>query len=130
MSIFGAFRTSASGLAAERYRMDVISTNLANSNTMRVNGSDPYRRREVILQEGSAGGVSIQSTVADMRPFRTEHDPNNPLADAQGLVYFSNVDPITEMVDMISASRAYEANLSAFQATKQMIQSALDIIRV
>jgi flagellar basal-body rod protein FlgC len=128
MSMISAFKASASGLAAERYRMDVISTNLANAGTMRVNGKDPYRRKEVVLKE-SSDGVQILDTVDDMSPFRSEHEPGSPLADSNGLVYYSNVEPITEMVDMIGASRAYEANLNAFLTTKQMIQSALDIIR-
>jgi flagellar basal-body rod protein FlgC len=110
--------------------MDVISSNLANANTTRVNGQDPYRRKMVVLMPEADGGVRIQNTVADMSPFREVNDPGNPFADEHGIVIYSNVDPITEMVDMISASRAYEANLNAFQLTRQMIQSAIDIGRV
>lgn len=130
MSLTSAFKVSASGMIAERYRMDVISTNLANANTSRVNGQDPYRRKMVVLMPEADGGVRIQNTVADMSPFREVNDPGNPFADERGIVVYSNVDPIVEMVDMISASRAYEANLNAFQLTRQMIQSAIDIGRV
>ncbi len=130
MSLLRTFGISASALTAERYRMDVISSNLANANTMRMNGVDPYRRRVVELMQNRDGSVAITGTVEDMSPFRAIEDAGNPYADANGLVYYSNVDPITEMVDMISASRAYEANLNAFNLTKQMLQNALDIGRV
>lgn len=129
MSLLKTFGISSSGLIAERYRMDVISANLANANTMRANGQDPYRRKMVVLMENSAG-VAIQGQVEDATAFREAYEPGNPNADAKGIVYYSNVDPIYEMVDMISASRAYEANLNAFNLTKQMVQSALDIGRV
>lgn len=130
MSLTSAFKVSASGMIAERYRMDVISTNLANANTSRVNGQEPYRRKMVVLMPEADGSVRIQNTIADMSPFREVNDPGNPFADERGIVVYSNVDPIVEMVDMISASRAYEANLNAFQLTRQMIQSAIDIGRV
>ena len=129
MSMLSAFKVSASGLAAERYRLDVISTNLANANTTKVDGRNPYRRRTVQLSEDPNGGVKVINTVDDMSEFRQVVDRDNPLADANGIVYYSNVDPIAEMVDMIGASRSYEANLNAFQATKQMIQRTLDILR-
>ncbi|HWP30813.1 MAG TPA: flagellar basal body rod protein FlgC [Fimbriimonadales bacterium] len=130
MNLIHTLGVSASALAAERFRMDVISTNLANANTMRIGGNDPYRRKIVSLLENYDGSVSINGIVEDMSPFRVVQDPGNPYADSEGLVYYSNTNPITEMVDMISASRAYEANLNAFNLTKQMLQSALDIGRV
>lgn len=130
MNLIRTLGISASALTAERFRMDVISTNLANANTMRIGGNDPYRRKIVSLTENYDGSVSINGIVEDMSPFRAVQDPGNPYADSQGLVYYSNTNPITEMVDMISASRAYEANLNAFNLTKQMLQSALDIGRV
>lgn len=129
MSLLNTFGISSSGLTAERYRMDVISANLANANTMRANGQDPYRRKMVVLMENESG-VAIQGQVEDSSAFREAYEPGNPNADNKGIVYYSNVDPIYEMVDMISASRAYEANLNAFNLTKQMVQSALDIGRV
>lgn len=130
MSLLRTFGISASALSAERYRMDVISTNIANANTMRVNGQDPYRRHVVAVSATAEGGVRIDDTLEDETEFRMVNDPGNPLADEQGNVYYSNVDPIVEMVDMIGASRAYEANVQAFNMTKAMLQSALDIGRV
>ncbi|MCH8273667.1 MAG: flagellar basal body rod protein FlgC [Armatimonadetes bacterium] len=130
MSLLRSFAVSVSAMTAERYRMDVISANLANANTMRMNGQDPYRRRMVAVMADGSGGVRIQGTLEDASPFRVVHEPGNPYADADGNVFYSNVDAITEMVDMISASRAYEANIQAFNLTKQMLQSALDIGRV
>lgn len=130
MNLTQTLGVSASALTAERFRMDVISTNLANANTMRIGGNDPYRRKIVSLMENYDGSVSINGIVEDMSPFRAVQDPGNPYADSEGIVYYSNTNPITEMVDMISASRAYEANLNAFNLTKQMLQSALDIGRV
>ncbi len=121
-----AMRVSASGLAAERFRMDVISSNIANANSMRANGKDPYRRREVVL-EGNADGVRITRIVDDPSNFREVSDPGNPNADARGIVTYSNVEPILEMVDMLGASRSYEANIAAFNSARGMIRSALNI---
>lgn len=128
-TLTGAMRASASGLAAERFRMDVISSNIANANTTGVNGRDPYRRREVVLQ-GGEDGVRIVAITQDNAPFRIEHDPSHPNADAQGNVRYSNVEPVMEMVNMLSASRSYEANIAAFNSAKGMIRSALTIGKV
>lgn len=125
----GAMRISASGLSAERFRMDVISSNIANANTTGKNGADPYRRREVVLQ-GNTDGVEISGIIQDQAPFRMEHDPSHPNADANGNVRYSNVEPITEMVNMLGASRAYEANIAAFNSAKGMVKSALTIGKV
>lgn len=128
-SLTGAMRISSSGLAAERFRMDVISSNIANANSTGVRGQDPYRRREVVLQ-GGEDGVRIVAVTQDNSPFRIEHDPSHPNADADGNVRYSNVEPVLEMVNMLSASRAYEANIAAFNSAKGMIQSALTIGKV
>ncbi len=125
----GAMRISASGLSAERFRMDVISSNIANANTTGKDGADPYRRREVVLQ-GDTNGVEISGIIQDQAPFRMEHDPSHPNADSNGNVRYSNVEPITEMVNMLGASRAYEANIAAFNSAKGMVKSALTIGRV
>jgi flagellar basal-body rod protein FlgC len=129
MNLNSALRISSSGLAAERFRMDVISSNIANANSMRVNGKDPYRRRDVVLV-GAAEGVKIQQVVEDGKDFRKVVDPGNPYADENGIVTYSNVEPIEEMVNMMSASRAYEANIAAFNSAKGMIRSALTIGKV
>jgi len=125
-SLGSSLRISSSGLAAERFRMDIISANIANANTMRVNGRDPYRRKDVEIV-GDANGVRINRVVEDQREFRKVQDPGNPYADADGNVTYSNVEPIHEMVNMMGASRAYEANIAAFNSTKSMIRSALNI---
>ncbi len=122
-------RVSASGLAAERARLDVISSNIANANSTSTDTQLPYRRRDVILSSGE-DGVQVQQIAEDTRPFDIKHDPGNPFQDANGNVLASNVQPINEMVDMMSASRAYEANIAAFNTAKGMIRSALNIGKV
>ena len=110
--------------------MDVISSKIANANTMKVGNKDPYQRREVVLQ-GTGEGVKIVGLVQDSRPFREVVDPGNPNADPRtGIVTYSNVEPVMEMVNMISASRAYEANIAAFNSAKGMIRSALSIGKI
>ena len=129
---------SAAGMRAQRARMDLIAANLANVDTTsaRVEGSRhvPYRRRMAVLLEG-AGGAPQPRVVEDRSDFRAEFQPGHPHAvpmdsgekDA-GTVYFPNVNPMVEMVDMIAASRAYEANLTAVEVAKAMNQSALRIL--
>lgn len=129
MSLNSAMRISATGLTAERFRMDVISVNIANANSSRVNGKEPYRRRDVELL-GDANGVKISRIVEDRGPFVAKFEPGNPNADAEGMVLYSNVEPVSEMVNMLGASRAYEANIAAFNTAKGMIRSALTIGKV
>ena len=130
-SLANALRHSTSGLAAERFRMDVISSNIANANSVAAPGQDGYHRRSVILQSGS-NGVNITGLQEDRsRPLLQKVDWSHPFHDpTTGLVTMSNVDPVMEMVDMIGASRAYEANVAAFNSAKGMIKSALNIGRV
>ena len=128
-TLASAMRTSASGLTAERFRMDVISSNIANASSMKIGGKDPYRRRDVALM-GDQNGVRIMGIVEDNKPFRIVSDPGNPNADERGLVTYTNVEPIAEMVNMIGASRAYEANIAAFNSAKGMIKSALQIGKI
>jgi flagellar basal-body rod protein FlgC len=147
MGFFGGLEISASGLTAERLRMDVTAENLANAQTTRGADGQPYRRKEVILQEtpgsfgaslsaamgganGSAGGVQVAGVVQDTAtPLKRVYDPGHPDADAQGYVSMPNVDTVTEMVDLIGAQRAYEANVTAMQAAKQMFYRTLDLLR-
>ncbi|MEQ1822880.1 MAG: flagellar basal body rod protein FlgC [Fimbriimonadaceae bacterium] len=129
-TLSNAFRISSSGMTAERFRMDTISSNIANANSMQIKGGpEPYRRRDVILQ-GGPDGVQIQGVVEDQSNFRLVPDPGNPNADGDGNLKYSNVEPLLEMVNMMSASRAYEANIAAFNSTKTMIRSALQIGKV
>jgi flagellar basal-body rod protein FlgC len=129
MNLNSAMRISSTGLAAERFRMDVISGNIANANSVSTKGKDAYRRHSVELI-GTAEGVKIGRVTQDGSPLREEVDPGNPSADKNGIVRYSNVNPITEMVDMLGASRAYEANIAAFNSAKGMIKSALTIGKV
>src|SRR5438105_4315122 len=128
-SLNSAMRVSSSGLAAERFRMDVISSNIANANSIGANGKEPYRRRDVALV-GNPEGVQIAGIVEDQRPYRVVHEPGNPNADSEGNVMYSNIEPIEEMVNMLGASRAYEANIAAFNSAKGMVKSALSIGKV
>ncbi|MCW2972284.1 MAG: flagellar basal-body rod protein FlgC [Thermoleophilia bacterium] len=145
MGMFDSMHISASGLAAERLRMDVISENLANVNSTRGPDGKPYRRHEVVFKasdnvpgtssSNAAGahsqlhGVEAVAIVEDPSELRAVHDPANPDADENGYVYYPNVNPVTEMVDMMTATRAYEANVTAMNAAKNMALKALDILR-
>jgi flagellar basal-body rod protein FlgC len=150
MSLGSSMQISASGLTAERLRLDVISNNLANVNTTRGVDGQPYRRQIVTFAarqatgsfasalstaRGTGGsapsagaGVEVVSVAPDMsRDFKVVYDPGHPDADAKGMVKLPNVEPILEMVDMISATRAYEGGVTAITAAKQMEQQAMNI---
>lgn len=144
MSMFRAMEISASGLTAQRLRMDVISNNIANVNTTRTEQGGPYRRKRVIFQEkrsepnfrellqntllnATGEGVRVVAIEEDNAPFRLVYDPSHPDADEDGYVRMPNVNIVTEMVDMISATRSYEANVTAINSVKSMISKALEI---
>jgi len=145
MGFFSSLDISASGLTAQRVRMDTISQNIANINTTRTEDGTPYRRREVIFEErtgsdsfssmlssasnrlASGQGVRVSKIVEDSSDFKKEYDPGHPDADEDGYVSKPNVDIITEMVNMISATRSYEANVTSINATKSMAIKALEI---
>lgn len=148
MSIFQSLHTSASALTAQRLRMDVISSNMANVDTTRarmVEGEwQPYRRKTVQLQSQetqfssflntaigkSNGGEGVRvSRIQEDRetPFKPVFDPEHPDADEQGYVYMPNVDPLREMVDLMSATRSYEANVTVLNANKSMLMKTLEI---
>ena len=147
MGYFGALDIGASALTAQRLRMDTISQNIANANTTRTENGTPYRRRLVVFEEKAQGlpfseyltassreryvgkGVKVSKVVEDSSPFKKVYDPGNPDADAEGYVEMPNVDIITEMVNMISATRAYEANVTSINITKSMALKALEIGR-
>jgi len=136
---FSMLDISGSGLSAERVRMNVVAQNIANANTQSTPEGGPYRKKEVVfesvLQEstGSArrrgAGVKVAGIVTSKEPLKKVYDPGNPAADANGFVTMPNVNVVTEMVDMVSASRAYGANLAVVNASKDMINRSLDIIR-
>lgn len=141
--LFGSLGISASGMTATRLQMDVVAENLANANSTSGPDGKPYQRKEVVLEQAapsfaaalsSAGsqagdGVQVSGIVADPTPGQKVYDPGHPDADAQGYVTMPNVSPVTEMVDLISASRGYEANVQALNAAKQMFAKTLDILR-
>lgn len=138
MSMFSSLRISASALTAERLRMDVIANNVANAQTTRTPEGGAFQRRRVVfaelppqglmsLEAQAGSGVAVAQIAVDDRPGNIVQDPTHPDADAQGNVAYPNVDIATEMVDMISATRAYEANVVALQTAKNMIARALDI---
>ena len=154
MGLFDSINAAGSALTAERLRMDVTAENLANAQSTRGADGQPYRRKEVLLQQkngsdfgsalnaamggrvgGSAsrtsdgGGVEVSGIVEDQSAFRLQYDPGHPDANAEGYVEMPNVNPVTEMVDLISASRGYEANVTAMQTAKQMFSKTLDILR-
>jgi flagellar basal-body rod protein FlgC len=135
MGMFDAFAISGSGMTAERLRMDVIASNLANADSTQGANGQPYRRRMVVLQAGSPSfdqvlsGVKVAGIVEDQSPLRRVYDPSHPDADAQGYVTLPNVNPVTEMVDLITSSRGYEANVTAMNAAKQMFSKTFDILR-
>ncbi len=138
MGLFDGIDVSGSGLSAERLRMDVTAENLANAQTTRGPDGGPYRRKTVVLQQAGGGfgaqlararGVEVAGIVEDPGPDRLVHDPGHPDADADGYVHMPNVNPVTEMVDLISSSRAYEANVTAMQTAKQIFNKTLDIRR-
>jgi flagellar basal-body rod protein FlgC len=134
--LFRAFNISASGMYAQRVRMNVIASNLANYESYRANG-EPFRKLEVVFQaledprNLSKGEVPVR--VVEIRqsnePFRLVYDPTNPRANQEGYVQKPNVELVKEMVDMITAVRSYEANLNAFSATKEIAQRTLELWR-
>ena len=136
MSLFGAIGISASGMAAERLRMDVTSSNLANADSTSGANGQPYQRQEVVLQAGGGpnfgdvlSGVQVSGIVGDPAPGRRVYDPGHPDADAQGYVTLPNVNTVTEMTDLITESRGYEADTQALEAAKSIYTKTLDLLR-
>ncbi|MGI6604138.1 MAG: flagellar basal body rod protein FlgC [Firmicutes bacterium] len=143
--MFSSFNISASGLTAQRLRLDVIANNLANAETTRTANGGPYRRQVPLFasrEQGSfveylgsalgqptAAGVRVVGLVYDRSPLRRVYQPGHPDADETGYVLYPNISVVAEMVDMISASRSYEANAAAFNAAKGMALQALELGR-
>ncbi|EAI3053960.1 flagellar basal body rod protein FlgC [Campylobacter coli] len=163
MAYLSDFDISGYGLSAQRFRMNVISSNIANANTTRTAEGGPYRRREVIFKatdfdkllneqinkdnnflkyenplndpsspeeaKPAIQSVVVDKVVRDDKDFRMKYDPSHPDANAQGYVAYPNVNPVIEMADLIEATRAYQANISAFTSAKTIAQSAIDLLR-
>lgn len=144
MDFFTSMDVSSSGMAAERTRMNLISSNIANANATRTQEGGPYRRKDPVfsavpatggfnsvLDRNAAGVKKVEVTQIreDQSSPRMQYDPTHPDADGQGYVALPNVNVIEEMVDMISATRAYEANVTAAQAAKSMAMKTLELLR-
>ena len=146
MSFLSAMETSSSGMAAQRYRMNIISSNIANAQTTRTPEGGPYRRREVIfgalpaprtfeeelrsqVKPGDPLHAKVLGVAVDERPPLLKYDPSHPDANEEGYVAMPNIDPMEEMVNMMLATRSYQANVAAFNATKSMALRAMEIGR-
>ena len=145
MSLFSALSVSASGMAAQRARAEVLVENLANSETTRTPEGGPYRRKDVVFEsdaahssfasiyrtslEPASQGVRVAGVVEDSSPPDRRYLPGHPDADASGYVSFPHINPAEDMVDLMGASRGYQANIAAMTAVKDMIQRSIDILR-
>ena len=151
MSLFSSLSVSASGMAAQRARTDVLVENLANAETTRTPEGGPYRRKDVVFQTTETGsafasmlereldpfsrpnplqtGVTVSETVLDERDPERRYVPGHPDADAEGYVSFPRVNPAEEMIDLMSASRGFQANVSAMTAVKDMLNRSIDLLR-
>ena len=142
MSFLDSMSISASALTATRLRMDVIAENMANSNTTRTENGEPYRRKYVVFQEktqgdafseffnraqSAPGGVRVLEIGTDMSEFKYDYNPSHPDADEDGYVRYPNVEVVQEMVDMMSAYRAYEANITALNTMKDMALKTMEL---
>ncbi|GMQ60469.1 flagellar basal body rod protein FlgC [Vallitalea sediminicola] len=143
MSFFNSMNVSATGLTAQRLRMDIISQNIANVNTTKTKDGGPYRRKVLLFEEQkkndfssmlndsidnyTASGVKVSKIIEDTEPLKRVYDPSHPEADKDGYVSMPNVNTIEEMVNMISANRSYEANVTAMNAAKSMAMKSLEI---
>ncbi len=163
MAYLSDFDISGYGLSAQRFRINIISSNIANANTTRTAEGGPYRRRSVIFKatdfseilnrkikddsnmleyenplndpsspkdaDPSIMSVVVHKVVRDDKEFRLKYEPNNPDANDEGYVSYPNINPVIEMADLIEATRAYQANVAAFNSTKSIAQSAIDLLR-
>jgi flagellar basal-body rod protein FlgC len=141
MSLMDAISVSASGLTAQRKRLEVLVSNLVNANTTQAPGKEPFRRKDVVFSatnpqltfgaafEDAVQGVEISNIVTDRSEPIKRYEPGHPNADKDGYVSYPNVNPMEEMVNILSATRSYEANLQAVSMAKEMEQKALEILK-
>lgn len=138
MAFLNSVNIIGSALTAERFRTDIILQNIANQNTTRTASGEPYRRKQIIFQERTqsfdevlsevkGGGVRVTEVVESQEDFNPVYDPDHPDADEDGYVYYPNVNNTEEQIDLMEASRVYEANLSALSVVKAMASKALEI---
>lgn len=132
MSMFSIFNVSGSAISAQSQRLNVVASNLANADAVAGPDGQSYKARQVVFQtvpmgpEGTAG-VSVKQVIESNSPGRKVHDPNHPSADAQGYVTHSNVNPVEEMVNMISASRSYQNNVEVMNTAKTLLLKTLQM---
>jgi len=141
MGFYDSIEVSASGLTADRLNMDVIANNIANASTTRTPEGGAFKRQLVVLAQkaaspedmdsnsGNLNGVDVQGIVPDQSPDRLVYDPSHPDADSKGYVHMPNVEVVKEMVDMISASQAYQANVTAIQEARTLSSQTLNILQ-
>ncbi len=142
MNFLDSMTISSTGLSAQRLRMNLISSNMANINTTRTETGEPYKRKDVVFEaarednfekvlsgelDAAQQGVKVANIIEDDKPFVMKYDPGHPDADENGYIRLPNVNIVEEMVNMISASRSFEANATAISATKDMASVALEI---
>lgn len=132
--MFMPLKVSATALEAQKIRMNVIASNIANVNSTRTPDGGPYRRKDVVFEaymfNESSVGVNIPKIVEDQRPFKLIYDPSHPDANKDGYVSYPNINTIEETVNLISATRAYEANLTLINSYKEMFMKTLEITKV
>lgn len=132
MSLLSIFDISGSALSAQSQRLNVSASNLANADSVTAPDGQPYRAKSVVFEVAApagqaTGGVRVAKVIEDTAPARLVYEPGNPLADGQGYVRMPNVDPVAEMVNTISASRSYQANVEVLNTTKTMMLKTLTI---
>jgi flagellar basal-body rod protein FlgC len=133
MSLFKIFDVAGSAISAQSQRLNVVASNLANAESIAGPDGQPYKARQVVFQtqnidgEPGTAGVRVAQVVQDNTPARRMHDPSNPLADADGMVTMPNVNPVEEMVNMISASRSYQTNVDVMNTAKSLLQKVLQL---
>ncbi|MDX8379467.1 MAG: flagellar basal body rod protein FlgC [Gallionella sp.] len=130
MSLFNIFNVAGSGMAAQAQRLNVVASNLANADSVTSANGKPYRAKEVIFsarQMGAGQGVRVTAVVESNAPMKMVYDPASPMADAKGYVTMPNVNVVDEMVNMISASRSYQNNVSVLNTSKAMLMRTLTI---
>jgi len=133
MSLFSVFNVSGSAVSAQSQRLNVVASNLANAESVAGPDGKPYKAREVVFQtqmvdgDQSSAGVRVAQVVEDNAAPRRIYNPDHPLADEQGYVTMSNVNPVEEMVNMISASRSYQTNIDVMNTAKSLLQKTLQL---
>ncbi|MDR2104396.1 MAG: flagellar basal body rod protein FlgC [Deferribacteraceae bacterium] len=131
MSFFNILDVASTGLSAQRIRINVIASNMANANTTRTEAGGPYRKKNVVFEQvlrgEHRGGVKVKQITPDLKPASLRYEPGHPDANEEGYVAYPNINPVEELVNMLEASRSYEANVTMVTTAKQLAQSAIGI---